>query len=175
MPRTVRRQRVSRGTNRRKFVWARCFKTGTVPAGDSLNYALLNQFESEYGADLIGATITRIRGTMVLFPAAETATVDTTLQVGIRVFTENVENPNPDVTSSGAEDEHSDWMYWKPVMLFSETFTDPYYAAARWEIDVRSQRKMEELGQGLLLSVHNPTTGLAFQHRSHLSIGLKLP
>ena len=61
-------RRNTRRTPQRKFVWARTQHIFAV-GSDQRNYGvdLLQQFQQEYGAQLLGATVVRIRGFILPF------------------------------------------------------------------------------------------------------------
>ena len=45
----------------------------------------------------------------------------------------------------------------------------------RFDVDVKANRKLEELAQGLVLAASHDTIGVAGEFTWNLSIGLKLP
>jgi hypothetical protein len=163
--RTVRRSSVSRGTRaRRKFIWARrSIVAAAVGANASVFSDLLASFQAMYGADVVGSTIVRIRGKVhhnfdYAVLAVRTMTQSTFATLGAA---------NGPITDSGA-----DWMGWVPLL------TDSATAAAEGKIvefDIKSNRKMEEVGQGLLLGFQNGTALAGAQFTADLSIGLMLP
>lgn len=149
----TRRGRVSRGTPRRKLVWARhAEEQFAVPTGTFNALNLLQSFETAYGANLIGCTVTRIRVRWSPFIA------DTTGQqvaaIGVRVGDE------ADVTTSAPADPlgplsdlHADWMAWdtchpSPVLAGGAVLPGP--EISRY-LDIKSMRKIDELGQGLFM------------------------
>lgn len=167
----ARGARVSRGTRTRfqrsagrKFVWARrLILNATVPANSAVFSDLLTDFQTALGADVVGTTIVRIRG---MWQITDTSP----LVMGVRIMTQS-SFPNLDPATQGpAQDQYADWFAYQPLMTNNPSVTD----FTTQEIDIRSSRKMEEIGQGLLLAVDNPTAtpgGFTMD----LSIGLKLP
>ena len=176
MARIRSRATVSRGTSR-KFVWARHFFAGTM-TGDALASDLLSQFETDYGAQLIGCTITRIRGYMYAIASdAETDTLNA-FRAGIRVSTGNLDISSGVPDQSPWTDENADWMAWEPFATVNTPSTatadDPLSARL---IDVKAQRRLDELGERLLL-IHGGAPGaptITWAYGWDLSIGVKLP
>lgn len=74
---------------------------------------------------------------------------------------------------------HDDWMMWYPYYINAYTAEGAAVATASpgnsFAVDVKSARKIEELGQGLHLWRYTVTTGGPAVIQYHLSIGLKLP
>lgn len=170
-------RRNSRGgtVQRRKWVWARAQGDALVAAGTGAGAGfktdLLTQFEGAYGADLLGATVMRVRGQyfadMASFLAGPGAVGH--LTAGIRTYAEPLD---PD-EETPADTPHADWMSYEPFIC--AITGDPFYASDRRTVDVQSSRKMEELGTGLLLAVSHNVSGVAIPFSYDLSIGLKLP
>lgn len=173
----IRRVRSARSGMRRKFVWARCFKSGIVPAQGELNVALLTDFTNEYGAQLLGATIMRIRGVGYVSGAA--TLTRSRVRAGIRVYTEDTQTPANVGNEPGPESApHADWMFWYSTILHGDpqgTLQRDATAFDRFVVDTKANRRLEELGQGLMLSIANPAVGVAVDASWDLSIGLKLP
>jgi len=130
---------------------------------------LLTSFEAAYGANLIGATVARIRGVIQVVPDATIA--ETTLLVGVRVAGAG----DTTLTGPGAN-PYEDWMLFEPFMLApsnaSFTLTDTHMQRV---IDVKSMRKLEEIGQELRLVASQTGTETATELGWALSIGLLLP
>ena len=162
MARTRSRTRVSRGTGaRRKWVWARHSAVGiAVPAQDAIFSDLLSEFETRYGADLIGATIMRTRGE---FKTSQSVVI------GARRWQEPVDGVTRlTVDDSPINRPEHDWFLYRPVLL------DVTTGVRVVEIDVKSSRKVEELGESILWSVGNIASAAA-EVSWDLSLGLKLP
>lgn len=166
----ARRTRVSRGTMRisrsanRKFVWARrLILDAAVPANSAVYSDLLADFQTALGSDAVGVTVTRIRGTW-------SVTGSRVLIAGARVMTQSTFAGLTGAAFGPATDQYADWMMYQPLMVNQPALTDFWSQ----DIDVRSSRKLDEIGQGLLLAVSNPTLDAA-TFDMDLSIGLKLP
>lgn len=157
-PMRSRRRGYRTARPRRKRIWARSFNSGTtIAAAVSPAFAapgafnLLSTFETNYGANLVGVTVARIRGHYAIL-GANTDTV--AIRAGIRVgSSEDFSSPRvaddlfDPATDGGAFD---DWMSFE-VMGSTPGYvsTDAQYRA----VDVRSMRKVDELGQQLGLMV----------------------
>lgn len=124
---------------RRKKVWARAiYQDSTVPVAGGFYALPLLDFENEYGADLLGCTIMRVRGQLEY-------TGDGPAVAAMRIITES------SFATLGADDDpttdrHADWFFYQPMNTGSDT-------SAVFDVDVQSMRKLDELGQTLLLAV----------------------
>lgn len=124
-------------------------------------------FQAAYGADLIGATIRRIRGWH--FFRSGNAGNSVRVSAGIGVFPAGVTTAA--VAPSG--NKHLDWMW------YNDFFAEPVVATEFSQVnmmdrDVRSQRKMEELGDDLLLVLSNihPTDPVTYAYSSSVLLAL---
>lgn len=145
-------RRVSRGTPaRRKLVWARIAEEQfSVAAGEFNGLNLLNQFETAYGANLIGCTVVRIRLRYSAFIA------DTTGQpvaaMGVRVADDaNITSAIATDPLGPLNDLHADWMMWDTThasLVQPAASTNEGPLLSRY-MDIKSMRKFEELGQGI--------------------------
>lgn len=169
------RRRGGRGFSRqvrRKFVWARSFGTGIVAAGDvGLTVDLLEDFKAALGSDILGCTVMRIRGEYLLDQGPVAESESQIAVVGIRTFTE----PLDATEELPLTTPHADWMSYEPLTTVHHPGDTANYKVNRRVIDVKSSRKMEELGEGLGLFVEHNTVGVAAGFTWALSIGLKLP
>lgn len=169
---TYRRRRTTGSRSpSRKFVWARTAGGAivTAPDGNQFNgYArdLLIDFKNAYGADILGATIMRIRGVVRWDTGAIAENETQQGAMGVRVYTE----PNIQTAVGVRENPHADWMLYEPF-LGNQLDDEHQYRT----IDAKANRKLEELGQGLLLSFQHNTVGVAAGVAWNLSVGLKLP
>jgi len=167
MARMRRRTTVSRGTSpRRKFVWARYTAQGANQGADvAFRDDMLTSFNTAYGADLLGATVVRIRG----FMAIEGANFgDSLLLSGL------VEATPSAVAIPGDGPVHRPFADWMMLEPFNWTGRGDVTEARM--IDNQSARKIEELGDQL--SVYVATSGGnagPLDWSLYLSIGLKLP
>ena len=166
------RYRLVRGP-RRKTVWARNFNLTTGTAGIVAD--ILVDFRNEMGIlrNLPGTTITRVVGT-------HTTRVTTTddaftrwvwgLYVGhIDVF--------PSVTDNPLGAPGLDWMFVRSenVVQVQDAGTPVVKRVASYfDIDLRAQRKMDEIGQTLYYIGDNPE-GDAFDVVWNFNVLLKLP
>lgn len=148
-------RRVSRGTSaKRKLVWARTAEEQfSVAAGQFNGLNLLGAFETAYGANLIGCTIMRVRLRWAPFSAATTG--QPVAAMGVRVATEaDLVSSAPTDPLGPVNDLHADWMAWDTSvvsLLYGSggPGTDQPGPAMSRYIDVRSMRKVDELGQAL--------------------------
>lgn len=172
------RRGVSRGTRaqvRRKWVWARAgvVQLAVGPNGVSRTN-LLADFEQLYGAQLIGTTVMRIRGTV----AVTTSAVGGFQRLRMAAKVESTQDPAPTSVDGPYGSPHDDWMLWEPFIVNGASTA--YYGndvAAR-VIDVQSARRLDELGDELQLWFqagpdNQAATQVAVSYE--LSIGLKLP
>lgn len=177
---------------RRKLIWARMPRATTTmtrvtgAAGGGIETQdLLADFRTQAGitAGPVGLTVMRIR--MFLQWAADTAndgiSIDANgLYYGIKVFDMG------DLTTQEATEvpargpmlaPHDDWMAWGQVN--TKLLAGPSQTRfSGWaEIDVRSMRKLDELGQTLGLQVQStlPTAGAAPTVLTTTSVLLALP
>lgn len=162
------RARVSRPS--RKFIWARLFISDAVTdLASPTFFDALDLVQTAIGADLIGSTIVRIRGNLLATNAD--ATTGSTLVTAMRVMTTST-FAGLTQANGPATDENADWMMYEAFNLTASG--NETYGSQRKEIDVRSSRKLEEVGQSLLFAMQGTTTS-DVQTLGLLSLGLKLP
>lgn len=164
------RRRTGRSNARRKFVWDRSFGS---TATDSFGADLLANYRAQPGATHVGATITRVRGYII--PSAAFSTAALAGAAGLRIDTWN-EDPL-DSTNAPEAQPDADWMAWLPWNLGGvEAGTLPRTVVtwnehtSPWTVDIKAQRRLEELNQTLWL-FHSQGAPYFY----NLSIGLKLP
>lgn len=167
---TIRRSsRPSRGP-RRKLVWARQGQSPstTLAFGTAVLIPLLTGFQLAYGADPIGATVRRIRGNISMRTGSASFSLQAT--VGIGVFPQ----ASTSASVSPAGSPHLDWMFYRQFFV-EPVVTGEFGQVMMYDIDVRSQRKMEELGEDLIMVIQNthPSSNLAYAY--HTSVLLALP
>lgn len=144
------RTAVRRPGPRRKLVWARTGpvenQTKTAGVAGTSRTDLLAQFQTTYGAQLLGCTVMRIRGTWAYVAAV--GDIKKPITCGIRVFDEahNIATLPGPIT-----DPHADWMYYETLLANEPQVAGTTYTG-RSVFDVRSRRKIEELGQGLAIA-----------------------
>ena len=163
------RRRFSNPPARRKFVWARSVTGEFAAIGTVTSSNLLAAFETAYGANLIGATVARIRGVISVRPDATGA--DTTVIVGAKV------KDASDTTLTGPNaNPHDDWMMFEPFLMSAAVtgITQTQTALTR-EVDIKAMRKLDEIGQQLTIVADQSGTETASELAWCLSIGLLLP
>jgi len=170
MPMRGRRPlRTVRSGQRRKLVWARIQQVTPVSlaASSSTSFSLLSNFQTILGADLIGCTITRIRGSLSL--GANLANQQIRVCGGIAVFpgalTSSLVGP--------ATHQHEDWMYWS-WFWGRVAATGEFAVRDDIVIDTRAQRKLEELEEDLVFAVENQSTDAVFMSFAFSTL-VKLP
>lgn len=168
----TRRSSNRRGGDRRRLIWARYRLTATaVVAGTSFNADPLATFEAAYGAQLLGCTIMRVRG---IIAAKQTSLVsDGTLVVAMKVADlPGVSTEAP--LTSGINDDWFMYEAWASVTNVP-TASEPSYQLQK-EIDVRARRRLDELGQRIVLSAEVAGAGAAqYRVSAMLSILVALP
>lgn len=174
--------------NRREFVWARAVgNLFTAPAPGTPAFAgvdLLADVRATYGNDALrNATVMSVKG--YIRPNSDVDTASFYLGVtGIRVCNaqDTVAPVAENQTPGGALGQELDWMGYFPWLVDN---TPPSsvrpgdatwnHAGNPWGIDVRSSRRMFELGMTLGMFTWTSATvtaGVALDY--HLSIGVKL-
>lgn len=113
----------------------------------------------------------RIRGEYLLDQGPVADSESQIAVVGIRTFSE----PLDATEELPLTTPHADWMSYEPLISVNHPGDTANYKVSRRVIDVKSSRKMEELGEGLGLFVEHNTVGVAAGFTWALSIGLKLP
>lgn len=163
----------------RKWVWARSSGEGLAP---DVPINLLEEFQAEYGAQLLGATVMRIRG--YCEPFFGVAAPGNTLSRGVFgiIVEEDQElvTPPPDKLPNARP--HDNWLAWLPWAAAGQDpgpaangLTTGNAQASPYAVDVKAARKIEELGQGLHLWPEIVAPGTEPVWHYDLSIGLKLP
>lgn len=178
----ARRGRGFRRQQRRKFVWDRTF--GFFNPGDAgitpnvYGVDLLAGYRSQPGATHLGATVTRIRG--YIYPELG-STLASAVVLGTFGFRIDSWNEDPlDVANSPTAQPDEDWLGWEPWLVDgTQAPNQPSVAtwnpqASAWAIDIKAQRKLEELNQTLWLFSTAVGGGQALMNYN-LSVGLKLP
>lgn len=156
------RRRSLRAAPRRKLIWARLQQTVTVPTVASPALAaparidVLAPFVAAYGASLIGTTAVRIRGIMA--PSAlQAAQASITAAAYIGDANDIVRGPN-------ANDNYYDSNSRGKDYFLVEPFIAPVSGSAAQAhltgtdivgrvIDVKAQRKLDEVSQRVILDV----------------------
>lgn len=174
------RRRYRAGAARRKLIWARSlgldFGTPIPAAGTAVD--LLANFRTDGGSSL-GATVTRVRIDLDLVWTIDAATAIPFNQLAVGVIVDQLQADQTEVPRPGVE-EHADWMLWRragAVPDFSAlTGTAGATINTHHSFDVRSQRKVEELGQTLWMVLDPTYTGSNIvTANANASVLLKLP
>lgn len=156
MARRSNRRPIARGPKRNLF-WARTSVTHSPSSPDDLSFRfdLLSDFNTVYGASLFGFTVTR---TIIhLDNWTGDATTQTRLPwgAGIRVADRVIEDSVVDTESEQQmqdpiSDPYADWMFYHRWDAMSGDGTSRGIGY-RQDFDIKSQRKLSELGQSLYL------------------------
>jgi len=172
-------------TQRRKLVWARLSQVATVTTGvpPALNTPArsspLAGFETSYGAQLVGATIMRVRGAIAIAgQPTEGVHLRACMFIGdeidiVRGAT-NADNAFDAVSAS------RDYFMMEPFYAntaAAATLTAGSELHGRL-IDIKSHRKLDELNQSLVYDISAVSLGVANQNLtvvSNLSILVALP
>lgn len=152
----IPRQR-SRSSTRRKLIWARQPAVdGNIPVGGTTQVDLLANFETLYGAQLIGCTVMRIRGKVSVASAVSAPATSAPLPsvMGILVTNGTV---IPGTVAGPIASPYEDWMMYDSAYLShgSELIAPGLPSLALVEFDVKSMRKIDELQQRLLWVIQN--------------------
>lgn len=143
-----------RASQRRRLIWARSHVGTTntalvASAGTSVN--LLAAFEASYGAQLLGCTVMRVRGTIAAQNASASFTLNTA--VGLQVAADDLTAAQLDPFAR----LNDDWMYWD-TLLANQNIATELAHVDNYKIDVRAKRKIDELGDTLWLGLRNVST-----------------
>ena len=159
--------RVSRDT-RRKFVWGRFTVNQTIQPAQVVRYDLMDDFNTRYGADLLGATVVRIRGGMQVRstnPGEEL--------IWTAIVQPDSGDPNIGPDEGPIQNAFADWMMVEP---FATSGPNADSVTAARLVDCQASRKMEELGESLFGYAAAPAGNVGnLEFWAYLSIGLKLP
>ena len=176
--RTSLRTRRPAPTQRRRRVWARDQDASTEAAGSVHAFQPLLTFQTALGSDLLGCTVGRIRLTLGVRTLAGTANTGGGSFYGLLV--------GPDTLDVAADFgprsfPHLDWMWWTFIpspsghqvgVAGEEPAFDTYF------FDVKSMRKMEELGETLWFAKETTAvlgTAQTIEHSLGISTLLLLP
>jgi len=148
------RGRSSSGTRRRLF-WARRRVNLTYTDTErAYPTDLLSEFQAAYDADLFGFTVTRVLGTVVVWTEENNVETSRWFSLGFRVAdTATVDEADTDAEQLNLTPNNNpfaDWMYARNQPIwFSPSSTGLSRQPVQFEIDNRSQRRLDELGQSL--------------------------
>lgn len=171
MARTRKRGGYYRGP-KRKFIWHR-EAGGFQPSADPPAFGsdLLALFRDQPGATHLGATVMRVRGW--IYPIVTDPPPQQELIAGLRVDTWDQAVDTNRVSPFQGFDE--DWMAWFPYYNpegIGTNVTGNIYASP-FAVDVKANRKIEELNQTLWL-FGSDSSGTSTSWIYNLSIGMKL-
>lgn len=166
-------RRPRRALPKRNMFWARSFGTVALGSDNTATQAgLLNSFNEEFGASLFGFTVTRIRGYWTHYtPDVEEPSTTYHMSLGIRTD-ERIDAGQADtdpeqLQRSPFEDPYSDWMYARNSVGIRPspgdlTSTGVQLGLNKEQVDIKSQRKLSELGESLyMVAEHNLEPELA--------------
>lgn len=164
--------------------WVRFTNSFTASSGNDAEIVnLLSDFQTEYGADLFGFTVTRIVGNFKT--RASGGTVPDTVRVssGIRVEDQQaIANTNTDTEQGELSpffDPYTDWMWARNEYHVNSAASEAAVVlnTSRVDIDLRSQRRLDELGQSLYLfnQFDRGTTVTSISYQYNLNMLMKRP
>lgn len=149
----------------RKLIWARHASLVTLAPGGLLALAPLQELETTYGAQLIGATIMRVRG-VISATIAGTSDGDafSAFRIGMRV-TDHADNAPQDyaIGAMYTFQAHADWFLFEPFMLDNSGASvageevDTTAASEIRLVDVKARRKIQELDQTVEMVIGSPS------------------
>ena len=157
------------------MIWARTAVEGVQGTVTDFVFAnALADFQADYGADLVGSTVIRVRGHVM-------ATVDTTTPtfkkgvLAARVATQST-IPVLSDTHGPEQDRGADWFWYQPLALTAGAeLSGAGGPVQRIEVDVRSARKLEEVGQTIIFGWQGSDEAGLITCTGYLSWLLKLP
>lgn len=175
MPARRMARRSRRVAPRRKLNWADFAIDDTVGVGNFVSYDVLSQFKGVMG-NVTGCTVARIHARTWITSAVVTGDglsdafivdqVDETVAgPGLPTSTAHVLSP--------AFSPNADWM------LYRQWNAHPSYGfggtANQWEADVRSRRRLHEIGDTLLYVVENRDASATVSFAAHIRVLLMMP
>lgn len=148
-------------------------------------FNLLTNFETAYGANLIGCTVMAVKGWLGFLGQSTVAGDNFFARVGIKVTDQPLAlvAPNDSLydTSAQTGGAHDDWMAFFPLFVGStgagQASPSLDGAGSGWaRVDVQSRRKIQELGEALILDISAiAVTGIDLVYAHDLSILVALP
>lgn len=186
------RQRGRRSAPRRKFIWAESHGQLTTGSEEEqpdyqTQVNLLAEFQEEYGAQIIGATVVRIRGWIAPRPIADLTDQAAFWSAGALIDDDYSQSlvaaDRATQQMSPFNAPNADWLMWQcgfvPASVEGVQPDVTSMPGSPYQVDNKSSRKLEELGQGLYLHVGTEDfTGAVIVPMNFLyclRIGLKLP
>ena len=115
---------------------------------------MLSEFQAAYDADLFRFTITRVIGTVVVWTEESDVETSRWFSLGFRVADSatvaEADTDTEQLNLTPNNNPHADWMYARNQPIwFSPSATGLSRQPLQFEIDNRSQRRLDELGQSL--------------------------
>lgn len=155
----------------RKLIWARQPAVNlTMLAGATQTVDLLANFETAYGAQLIGCTVMRIRGSVqTRLVTINAANVQQPVIVASIVTAALVTPTGP------LSDPHADWMQYDSVYPMHGADAAGFPMIGNHVFDVKSRRKIDELSQRCLMQFTNTNGGSTVEGVMSVSTLLMLP
>lgn len=156
-----RRSSYRRGSApRRRMFWARAHNLATLSETNTAQVInLLSPYQASANTDVEGVTVTRIRGHYTWWSGAQATNTSFNLGTGIIVQDQSVAaqldtDPEQNATSPwDADGQYRDWMYVRNNLGITEPATGENQSAAvaanRVELDLKSQRRFDEVNQSL--------------------------
>lgn len=152
---------------KRNLFWTRITQNGEFQEDDvAAQVNLLSTFESEYGAKLYGFTVERIRGHYTFWCPNDESGTGLSAPAGIISYgirkDERRDSSQPDWGIADTDEEqadkiptgdpYADWMFVRnQAFAIAGMNEDQQVALHRQEIDIKSKRKLSELGESLYL------------------------
>ena len=129
----------------------------------------MGPFNTAYGADLVGATIVRVRG--IVRTASTNVGQGAILAAAVMAQT----NRTVDSATEGPINQpYADWFVYEPFVTDGASTSNTEVCARK--VDIKAMRKLEELGDAAyLFYAFGLGNSVSATIQWHLSIGLKLP
>jgi hypothetical protein len=136
-----------------------------IPTTNGVQVNALADFESTYGANLIGATVARVRGAISMVPTVAGASQ--------AIFAARVSLDSDATAGNGPYDaQYADWSMYEPFVYNDAGVADAEQATVR-VVDVKSMRKLDEVNEQFTWWIQ--ARGQAYQATWNLSVLLLLP
>jgi len=163
---TPRRTIAVTNAPRRRLVWARTDYVSGALTSDAVDLLAAFRTAAQYGAQPIGITIARVH----IVGDLSTGSGADGIVGGLMIDDRNhavADIPRP------MADEGQDWMMFQPWPLVGESGRTG--TSVKVSADVRSQRRLDEVGQTLWLSWDSRSATLTYQLQLWVSVLLRLP
>ena len=152
--RTRRFSRRSTGRNRRRTIWATADVNATVTANAAwINIDLLANYKSMLGSSIAGVTVLR---TILSMWATGTVANGDGVRVGLIVDDLDQVTASQTTVATVVNPHDDPYTAW---MMIEQRNAHPHYsfegAVDGWHYDIRSKRRIHDIGQTLIWSVYN--------------------